>query len=246
MRTSENNFRGIFDAVAEAIIIRDAESFQVVDANRKAEEMFGYTLEELKAGPIDMTSSGEAGFDLANSRRVLKEAAEGKPQFVVWKARRKDGGVFWVESSLSPAVLDGKNRLVGTVRDISWRKAVEEDLRRSEERYRDLVESANSIILRWGPEGKISFINDYGLRFFGYTPREVLGKDTLMLVPRSSRMGEISPGSPPTSSKARTVTPTTRTRTSARTASGSGWPGPTGCSRTRQGMSSRSWRSAST
>ncbi|QYZ66871.1 MAG: EAL domain-containing protein [Gammaproteobacteria bacterium (ex Lamellibrachia satsuma)] len=51
-----------------------------------------------------------------------------------------------------------------------------EELRRSEENYRELVESANSIILRWNIQGKITFFNQYALRFFGYSEQEVVGR----------------------------------------------------------------------
>ncbi|HON79134.1 MAG TPA: PAS domain S-box protein [Spirochaetota bacterium] len=45
----------------------------------------------------------------------------------------------------------------------------------SEEKYRTLVESANSIIMRWNREGYISFINEYGLNIFGFSEEELLG-----------------------------------------------------------------------
>ncbi|MBL3600186.1 MAG: EAL domain-containing protein [gamma proteobacterium endosymbiont of Lamellibrachia anaximandri] len=51
-----------------------------------------------------------------------------------------------------------------------------EELRRSEENYRELVESANSIILRWNTEGKIIFFNQYAQGFFGFTEQEVVGR----------------------------------------------------------------------
>ncbi|HAS51157.1 MAG TPA: hypothetical protein DCS21_05230 [Gammaproteobacteria bacterium] len=44
----------------------------------------------------------------------------------------------------------------------------------TEQKYRDLVENTNSIILKWGRDGRIKFLNDYGLRFFGYTESEVI------------------------------------------------------------------------
>jgi len=56
-------------------------------------------------------------------------------------------------------------------------------LRQNEEQYRELVQSANSIILRWKRDGTITFINDYGLRFFGFQAEELLGRsvfDTIM------------------------------------------------------------------
>jgi PAS domain S-box-containing protein len=49
-------------------------------------------------------------------------------------------------------------------------------LRESEAKYRDLVQTANSIILRWDLEGKIKFLNDYGLKFFGYEEEEIINQ----------------------------------------------------------------------
>ena len=46
-------------------------------------------------------------------------------------------------------------------------------LQQSEERYRELVMLANSIILRWLPDGRITFLNEFGQRFFGYTEAEI-------------------------------------------------------------------------
>lgn len=55
----------------------------------------------------------------------------------------------------------------------------EEALRKSEEKYRELVQNANSIIFRWDREGRITFINEYALDFFGYSEEELLGKPPL-------------------------------------------------------------------
>ncbi|MCA1904750.1 MAG: PAS domain S-box protein, partial [Cyanobacteria bacterium KgW148] len=49
-------------------------------------------------------------------------------------------------------------------------------LKESEAKYRDLVQTANSIILRWDLAGKIRFLNDYGLKFFGYKEEEIIDK----------------------------------------------------------------------
>ncbi|MCE5273349.1 PAS domain S-box protein [bacterium] len=50
------------------------------------------------------------------------------------------------------------------------------ELVRSEENYRLLVENANSIIVRWTPDGVIRFMNDFGLHFFGYEQEELIGR----------------------------------------------------------------------
>ena len=52
----------------------------------------------------------------------------------------------------------------------------EAKLRESERMYRELVEHANSIILHWTRDGRISFLNEFGQKFFGYAAREILGR----------------------------------------------------------------------
>jgi PAS domain S-box-containing protein len=49
-------------------------------------------------------------------------------------------------------------------------------LAESERKYRELVELANSIILRWHHDGRISFLNEFGQRFFGYSANEIVGQ----------------------------------------------------------------------
>lgn len=51
------------------------------------------------------------------------------------------------------------------------------ELERSETNYRDLVEYANSIILRWKPDGTVTFFNRFAQRFFGFEEGEVVGRN---------------------------------------------------------------------
>jgi len=63
--------------------------------------------------------------------------------------------------------------------EITERREVEVALRSSEKNYRDLVESVNSIILRWDAEGRIVFMNPYGLKFFGYDAQDLIGQNVM-------------------------------------------------------------------
>lgn len=56
-------------------------------------------------------------------------------------------------------------------------KEVEKALRESEKKYRELVQNANSIILRMDTNGRITFFNEFAQKFFGYTEDEILGKN---------------------------------------------------------------------
>lgn len=56
--------------------------------------------------------------------------------------------------------------------------------------YRELVQSANSIVLRWDLEGRIAFLNEYGLEFFGYTMAELRGRSVVgTIVPETETSG---------------------------------------------------------
>ena len=60
----------------------------------------------------------------------------------------------------------------------------------SERKYRELVELANIIILRWTKDGRIAFVNEFGLKFFGYAADELVGRPIMeTIVPASSAEG---------------------------------------------------------
>jgi two-component system, cell cycle sensor histidine kinase and response regulator CckA len=65
-----------------------------------------------------------------------------------------------------------------------------EELHASEQHYRELVDSVNSIILRMNRDGTIAYMNDYGLKFFGFREDELIGRSVLgTIVPEKTRDG---------------------------------------------------------
>jgi PAS domain S-box-containing protein len=68
-------------------------------------------------------------------------------------------------------------------------KKIHESYRKREEQYRRLVESANTIIIRFDKTGALTYINEYALDFFGYTREEMIGRNVSMIVPDSERSG---------------------------------------------------------
>ncbi len=62
---------------------------------------------------------------------------------------------------------------------VAERASAENLLRQSEIKYRELVESANSIILRIDTLGNITFFNEFAQKFFGYSEEEIIGKNVI-------------------------------------------------------------------
>ncbi|MEG5032996.1 adenylate/guanylate cyclase domain-containing protein [Microcoleus sp. AT3-D2] len=62
---------------------------------------------------------------------------------------------------------------------VAERTSAEHSLRESEIKYRELVENANSIILKLDADGNITFFNEFAEKFFGYKEEEILGKNAL-------------------------------------------------------------------
>jgi PAS domain S-box-containing protein len=74
--------------------------------------------------------------------------------------------------------------------EMNRRMEVQDALRESEQHYRDLVQSANSIILRMDTSGRVTFFNAYAERFFGYAESEILGKSVVgTIVPNRDGSG---------------------------------------------------------
>ena len=86
------------------------------------------------------------------------------------------------------ALTVAKSRLEKTFEE---REQVEQALRRSEARNRELMENANSIIIRWDQTGRITFFNKFAQSKFGFDKNEILGKPLKeILVPHDEISGQ--------------------------------------------------------
>lgn len=74
--------------------------------------------------------------------------------------------------------------------DITKFKKIMDNLIESEKKYKELVKNAKTIILRWNRKGEITFMNEFGLEFFGYTENEIFGKHVIgTIVPETDSTG---------------------------------------------------------
>jgi len=118
--------------------------------------------------------------DLAKFDRHMQEGRiKQKPSEIEYRIIHKDGSVRWIDHVCQPVYGD-KGEYLGlraNNRDITQRKKIENELRQSEEKYRLLVETPNSVIMTADKKLNITYMNEFGLIFFGYTAEELIGQN---------------------------------------------------------------------
>ncbi len=122
MHASEERFRAIFDSSSDAIFVYDLETNTVLDATKKFVDLFGYTLEETAHLTLDDFSSGVAPYNQNGVQHWYRRMRRLGSQSFEWYSKDKSGRLFWVDVNMRAAAIDGKDRLLVTVRDIQERK----------------------------------------------------------------------------------------------------------------------------
>jgi two-component system, cell cycle sensor histidine kinase and response regulator CckA len=180
-------WREVFNAASEAIFIHDVATGRILEVNDRMLEMYGYTRDEALQLSAGDGSLGEAPYSEQEAREWMRKAVETGPQLFEWRARRKDGELFWAEVSLRKTSIGGEGRVLAAVRDISTRKQAEEALRESEERYQALFQRSRDCVFLADFAGRFLDANQAALDLLGYrredlpdlTFERVLGKDQL-------------------------------------------------------------------
>jgi PAS domain S-box-containing protein len=184
---NEEKFSAAFASNPNAIVMSYEADGTILDVNETFLELFERTREEI----IGKTSVEINMYANPSDRERLISLlrTNGYLRNIETMIRRKSGELRLTLISAERIIIHNKRALLATIQDITERKRTEIELYRSEERYRQLVESANSIIVRWDTSGKLLFVNTYGARYFGYTIDEMYGMDVRKLIPEHDSSG---------------------------------------------------------
>jgi len=169
----------IFDAALDAVVIID-EDGRIVKWDYKAETLFGWKEEEVMGKslgeiiiPFRYREAHQKG--MKHFLKTGEGAILGKTVEV--QALKKNKDEFEISLSVSPSLIKDKYRFIGFIRDISVRKKAEAELRRSEESYRQIVETAEEGIWMIDENNHTSFVNKRLCKIFGYEACEMIGKE---------------------------------------------------------------------
>ncbi|WP_227134660.1 PAS domain S-box protein [Halorubellus salinus] len=127
----EREYQQLFDGVTEAIAIQDPETAELVDANRAFVERLGYEdLETVLDLDFDELSAADAGFTKEQAQALCQRVmASGESETVEWQQETADGETVYIEATVSPAVINGEDRVVSMQRDVTEQRLSERRLR---------------------------------------------------------------------------------------------------------------------
>ena len=142
----------------------------------------GYTAEAFLSGEMhfrDIVHPDDREQLGAEIQEYVKKDVEEYTQ--LYRVLTKDGEVRWVEDQTSVVRDEDGNKThhQGIVADITARKLAEEELQKSEEKFRRIVETAGEGFILMDQNLVIKDVNEAYCRMLGYTPKEIIGKTPL-------------------------------------------------------------------
>jgi two-component system cell cycle sensor histidine kinase/response regulator CckA len=179
LRQSEERYRLLFESNPHPMWVYDLETLRFLTVNEAAIHHYGYTREEfLSLSIADIRPQEDVPLLLEQVSTISGKLNKSG----VWRHQRKDGSLIDVEVVSHELIFAGRRAELVLAHDITERKRAEEELKKSEERCRDLVENAHDIIYSYDLEGNFTSINRAGERILGYTREEALTMNRAQII----------------------------------------------------------------
>ncbi len=186
LRKSEEWYRALFETSPDAIVIYDFEG-NLINANRKTCQLYGVgSVDELIANVpnvLHLLNDDDRQKALASIARTMQTGYSSGNEYC---AHNKKGEKIFIEihSSILPDITGKPQAFVSIIHDVTERKKAEQHLKESEERYRNLAETTQDVIVLHDMNGIIQYINRAGLAITGYSFEEIVGMNILRFIPK--------------------------------------------------------------
>lgn len=188
-RESETNFRQMVERSGEIFYRQNIHTAQFEYVSPRVFEVLGYQPEEWLGWSLEQQIANIHPEDLAqleNFRADLLRADAGREEFIEreFRIRHRAGHFCWMHGNYAVVrAADGSPLwIVGSLVDITRRKAAEELLKTGEERFRSMVENAYDLITLLDSRGHFVFCNPSYENILGYAPAQLLGRNGFDIV----------------------------------------------------------------
>jgi len=173
LRHSEARFRAAFENASVGITLVSLDG-TYLEVNEAFARVLGYRPEDLIGkSVVDFTHPN----DLGRRSDFLSELISGRISSGEQERRliHRNGSAVWTLIGASvQRDPDGKPMyFISLVQDITERKLADQKLRETERKYRELAESLPQVIFEVDLNGHLNYVNQTGLKLFGYTPEDI-------------------------------------------------------------------------
>jgi PAS domain S-box-containing protein len=180
LRSSEEQYRAIFNASADAMVLWNSQCRRV-DVNPAFERLYGWTREEVIGQGFDFPRFSP---EHETSRaELVRRALAGETCHVEHEVVARHGQRFQAEVHAIPFQRGGEPHVLVIARDITGRKRAEEALRASEEQYRTIFNAAVDALVLEDENHQIVDVNDAYLRMHGFPRERMLGRNAAEFIP---------------------------------------------------------------
>ena len=188
LRESEEKYRTLIEMADDAMIIAKGN---YRDYNKASLDLFGLSSQEQIYGkmPFDLSPPTQPNGSDSKERsmQIMEKAMAGEPQRFYWRHRKVDGTPVETEVSLSRIEVRGDPLLLSIIRDITERQQAGEAPRKSEERFRNLVDNFGDAAYEADSNGTITYVNKMAEKITETPLEDLLGKHFLPLFSEESQ-----------------------------------------------------------
>ena len=181
LRESEEKFRTLSEHTPAAIMMYQDEHW--VYANPAAEKITGYSQEYLRTIRFWEITPPDYQETLKKQGMSRLNGEITEPVFISLPVIRPDGSIRQVEIVASSIVLGNKRAGLITAVDVTERKAAEEKLQRSEEKFRSIFENQIDLFYQSDVDGIITLLSPSCKKLTGYDPSDLIGRPVQDLYP---------------------------------------------------------------
>jgi len=179
-KKTEARFRTIVESVFVGIKLNDAQG-NIIYRSPSMRAINGWTDEEMDRNYLKLAHPD----DLERISEVHQEVLDNpdKSINIIYRILHKNGHYIWIESVICNKLADPELGAIITVtRDITGRKTVEDQLKKSEQKYHSLIEQASDAIYLLDFEGNLTEANESMCEMTGYSREELLKMNIASLI----------------------------------------------------------------
>jgi len=198
LQQSEDQFRFLFETMAQGVIVQDAES-KILEANNAASEILGLSRDQLLGKTAYdprwklIHEDGSPLYQEEMPSNIALRTCKPVTDILIGAYIPEQNMYHWILTSSTPKFKDGDRKpylTMTTFSNITERRHAEEALSKSEQEFRTLSENSPDVIVRYDREGRRTYVNPEFERVNHLTAQQVYGKNPMELSTELSPMAD--------------------------------------------------------